>query len=98
MVTAVPSCPRVHHGLMEPEPDCRDGSEWFCRQCGIRLYTVPPASPMKLGRADAMHPGELRTWVKGLVATGYTANTIAKMVGRDREPIRVLVRDIQENG
>jgi len=28
------TCPTIHHGLMAPD----EQGEWFCRQCGRRLY------------------------------------------------------------
>ena len=95
--TRVPSCPVVHHGLMAAEPDCRDGSEWVCRTCGRRLYTIPPA-PLKIGRADQLQQGELRSWVKRLMADGFTTGAIARIVDRDSLKIRRLVIDIAAKG
>ena len=93
----LPRCPVVHHGVMSPEPECRDGSEWFCMECGRRLYRTPPA-PLKLDRADLLGPGELRTWVKKLLADNFTTGAIAEIVNRDHQWIGNLVREIKREG
>ena len=82
---------------MSPDPDCRDGSEWFCRVCGRRLYWTLPA-PLKVDRADLMMPRELRTWVKSLIADNFTTGAIAEIVNRDHDWIGNLVRDIKREG
>jgi hypothetical protein len=41
MFEMIPSCPKMHHGLMvadHVDPDKPTLQEWFCRICGIRLY------------------------------------------------------------
>jgi len=34
----LPTCPRLHPGMMVPDDSLRYGQEWVCRACGIRLY------------------------------------------------------------
>jgi hypothetical protein len=34
----LPTCPRLHPGMMVPDDSYRYGSEWVCRVCGTRLY------------------------------------------------------------
>jgi len=34
----LPTCPRLHPGMMVPDDSYRYGQEWVCRACGTRLY------------------------------------------------------------
>jgi len=34
----LPTCPRLHPGMMIPDDSYRYGHEWVCRVCGTRLY------------------------------------------------------------
>ena len=34
----LPTCPRLHPGMMVPDDSYRYGQEWVCRVCGTRLY------------------------------------------------------------
>jgi len=34
----LPTCPRLHPGMMVPDDSDRYGQEWVCRVCGTRLY------------------------------------------------------------
>jgi len=34
----LPTCPRLHPGMMVSDDSYRYGREWVCRVCGTRLY------------------------------------------------------------
>ena len=45
VVELVPSCPRLHPGMMVPDdPRENIGREWVCRVCGTRLYGDDPST------------------------------------------------------
>jgi len=45
-----------------------------------------------------MSSGDLRSWIKSLVGDGFTISAIAKMVDRNYESVRAIVRSIEKKG
>jgi len=38
VIDFLPTCPRLHPGMMVSDDSYRYGREWVCRVCGTRLY------------------------------------------------------------
>ena len=86
------TCPIIHHGLMTPDGE----GEWFCRQCGRRLYKVEDQvvgahDPQETGDRP-LRPYELVRWCKALRARGLSNAEIVKMTGRPSDAVQAALK------